>query len=89
MPEVLMLLLLAVWAGAIAVLVCVDRAEKFLWIPILLALAGVFSSMLPVAISPNAAAVTNGTLLTLFIVSFGALEKNRRPSIALLRRRAR
>ena len=85
MPEKLILLLLAVWVGAIVVLVLTDRAEKFLWIPVLLALAGVFSSILPVAISPHAAAITNGAILTLFIVSFGALGKNRRPSIALMR----
>jgi hypothetical protein len=53
MPEKVMVLLLAVWVGAIAVLISVDRTEKFLWIPVLLALAGVFSSMLPLAISPT------------------------------------
>jgi hypothetical protein len=88
MPEQMMVLLLAVWVGAIAVLVYADRADKFLWIPVLLALAGVFSSMLPLAISPNVAAVTNGALLILFIVSFGGLKKNRRSSIAWMRNRA-
>jgi hypothetical protein len=88
MPEKLMVLLLAVWIGAIAVLIYVDRAEKFLWIPVLLALAGLFSSMLPLAISPNMAAVANGAILFLFIVSFGVLKKNRRSPIALMRHRA-
>lgn len=85
MPEKLIVLLLAVWVGAIVVLIRTDRAEQFLWIPVLLALAGVFSSILPVAISPNAAAVTNGAILTLFIVSLAALGEKRRPSIARVR----
>ena len=88
MPEKLMVLLLAVWIGAIAVLVLTDRAERFLWIPVLLALGGLFSTMLPLTISPHAAAVANGTILFLFIVSFGVLEKNRRLPIALMRHRA-
>lgn len=88
MPEKLIILLLAVWVGATAVLVHTDCAEKFLWIPVLLALAGVFSSMLPVAASPDVAAVANGAILLLFIVSFGVLEKNHRFPIELMRHRA-
>jgi hypothetical protein len=88
MPENLIILLLAVWVGAITVLVYTDLAEKFLWIPVLLAVAGLFSSMLPVAVSPDVAAVANGAILLLFIVSFGLLRKNRRSSIALMRHRA-
>ena len=77
MPGTLVVLLLAVWLGAIAVLVCVDRAEKFLWIPALLAVAGVFSSILPFAISPNVALVANGVILILFIASLEVLKKRR------------
>ena len=88
MPEKLIVFLLAVWVGAIVVLVRTDRAEKYLWIPVLFALAGVLSSILPVAISANAAAVTNASILILFIFSFGTLGKDRHPPIAFAKYRA-
>lgn len=89
MSETLALLLLAVWAGAIAVLVNVDRADKFLWIPVLLAVAGVFSSLLPLAISLNVALVANGATLVLFIVSLEIPNPQHRLTIAPIRHRAR
>lgn len=82
MPEALAVLLLAVWVSAIAVLINVDRADKLLWIPVLLAMAGVFSSVLPLAISLNVAVVENGATLILFIVSLGVLNPQHRLTIA-------
>lgn len=69
MPGTLVLMLLAMWVGAIAVLVCVDLAERFLWIPVLLALTGVFTSILPLVISSNIAPVANLATLILFVLS--------------------
>jgi hypothetical protein len=89
MPVTLAVLLLAIWVGAIAVLVNVDRADRFLWIPILLAVAGVFSSTLPLAVPFNVAVVANGATLILFVVSLGVLNPKYGLVIARIRRRAR
>jgi hypothetical protein len=89
MSETLAVLLLAVWVGAIAVLVTVDRADKFHWTPLLLALAGVFSSILPLAIPLNAALVANGATLILFIASLEVLNPQYRLTIARIRHRTR
>lgn len=89
MSETLAVLLLAVWVGAIAILVNVDRADKFLWIPVFLAVAGVFSSILPLAIPFNAAVVANGAALILFIVSLEVLNAPHRLTIARIRHRTR
>ena len=82
MSETLAVLLLAVWVGVIAVLLNVDRANKLLWIPVLLAVAGVFGSVLPLAISFNIAVVENGATLILFIVSLEVLNPQHRLTIA-------
>ena len=89
MPETFAVLLLAVWAGAIVVLVNVDRADKFLWIPVLLAVAGMFSAILPLAISFNVAVVANGATLILFMVSLEVLNPQHRLAIAPIRHRTR
>jgi uncharacterized membrane protein YoaK (UPF0700 family) len=89
MSETLAVLLLAVWVGAITVLVKVDRADKFLWIPVLLAVAGLFSSVLPLAISFNVAVVENVATLILFIVSVGVLNPQHRLISARIRHRTR
>lgn len=81
-------LLLAVWTLAIGVFVYSDLADRFLWIPVLLALAGVFSSILPLATSPNMALVANAATLVLFMVSLEVLKKKHRSSMALIRHRA-
>ncbi len=60
MPETFAVLLLAVWAGAIVVLVNVERADKLLWIPVVLAVAGMFSAILPLAIPFYISVVANG-----------------------------
>lgn len=89
MSETLAVLLLAVWVGAIAILVNVDRADKFLWIPVFLAVAGVFSSILPLAIPFSAAVVANGATLILFVVSLEVLNPQYRLTIARIRQRTR
>jgi hypothetical protein len=89
MPETLAVLLLAVWVGAIAVLVNAERADKFLWLLVLLAVAGVFSSILPLAITPEVAVVANGATLILFIVLLEILNPKHRLTFARIRHRAR
>jgi hypothetical protein len=55
MPGQLILVLLMVWSGPIAAFSYITLSDKYLWIPVLLALAGVFSSLLPLAVTPNIA----------------------------------
>ena len=75
MPGALVLLILAIWVGAIVVLINADRADRFLWIPTLLALAGLFSSILPLTIKPYTAIVASGIILILFVVSMVVLPR--------------
>jgi hypothetical protein len=89
MPETLAVLLLAVWVGAIAILVNAERSDKFLWILVLLAVAGVFSSILPLAITLEVAVVANGATLILFIVLLEILNPKHRLTFARIRHRAR
>jgi hypothetical protein len=89
MPETLAVLLLAVWVGAIAILVNAERTDKFLWILVLLAVAGVFSSILPLAITHEVAVVANGATLILFIVLLEILNPKHRLTFARIRHRAR
>ena len=88
MLETLVLALLAMWMAAIAVLVSADLAERFLWVPIFLALTGVFASILPLVMSPNVAVVVNATTLTLFIVSVQLSKTKRRLPITVMRQRS-
>ena len=87
MPGQLILLLLIVWTGSIAAFSYIALSDKHLWIPVLLALAGVFSSLLPLAIPPNIALVANAATLILFIVSLERLRPKRRRAIAFVSRR--
>jgi hypothetical protein len=89
MPGTLAILLLAVWVGAIAVLVNAERADKFLWMPVALVVVGMFSAILPLAIPFNVAVVANGATLILFIVSLEILNPKRRLTFARIRHRAR
>jgi len=89
MPETLAVLLLAVWVGAIAILVNAERTDKFLWILVLFAVAGVFSSILPLAITLEVAVVANGATLILFIVLLEILNPKHRLTFARIRHRAR
>ena len=87
MPGKLILLLLIVWTGAIGSLSYITLPDKHLWIPVLLALAGVFGSLLPLAITPNIALVANVATLTLFVVSLERLSSKRRRAVAFGSRR--
>jgi hypothetical protein len=82
-----MLLPLIVWTGLIAAFSYLTLPDKYLWIPVLLALAGVFSSLLPLAINPNIALVANAATLILFIVSLNRLRRTRRGATAFVSHR--
>ena len=84
----LVMLILFVWVGAIAVLVNADRADNLLWIPSFLALAGLFTSMLPLVLDSHTAAFANGFILILFIGSLAVLPRARE-NIAMTRYIAR
>src|SRR5579864_5570065 len=68
-PALALALLLAVWTVAIAVLAYSSLAERFLWIPVLLALAGVFGSVLVFAFPASITLAADVATLVLFIVS--------------------
>ncbi len=80
-------LLLVVWALAIGVFVYSNLTYRFLWIQVVLALAGVFGSTFALAIPGDIALAANGLTLVIFVVSLEVLKKKRR-SIALVRHRA-
>jgi small neutral amino acid transporter SnatA (MarC family) len=81
--------ILVVWVGAIAILAYAERADKFLGISILIAVAGVFSSILPFAISRDAAVITNGVILILFIFSLKVLNPTHHQTRVAIRQRTR
>jgi hypothetical protein len=68
--------LLAVWTAAIGVLICSNLADRSLWIPALLALSGVLSSIVVFGIPDNITVVANLATLVLFIVSLQMLKKH-------------
>ena len=78
MPGTLILLLLAIWVGAIAVIVSSDWPDNHPWIPVFLAVAGLFGSVLPVAVAPNVALIANTVTLALFIVSLERFKSRHR-----------
>jgi hypothetical protein len=69
MSSTLIPLLLAAWVAAVVLFVYVESMGRFLWIEVVLALAGVFGAILPLVISPYTAFLINATTLILFIVS--------------------
>lgn len=83
----LVLLLLIVWTGAIVVFSYITWSDKHLWIPVLLALGGVFGSLLPLAINSTVALVANAATLILFIVSLERLKPKRRRASAFVSHR--
>ena len=87
MPGMLILLLLVVWVGAIAVFVSFDWPDNHLWVPVFLAIAGVFGSILPVAIAPNVALIANAATLILFILSLERLRSKRWRAVAFVNHR--
>jgi len=80
-------LLLAVWVVAIGVFVCTNLPDRFLWVPVSLALAGLFSAILVLTIPANVSRTASVATLVLFVVSLEVLKK-RRSSLALMRHRA-
>ena len=87
MPGTLILLLLAIWVGAIAVFVSSDWSDKHLWIPVFLAVAGIFGSILPVALAPNVALIANAATLVLFILSLERLRPRHWRAVAIVSHR--
>jgi hypothetical protein len=80
-------LLLAVWMVAIGVLVYSNLGHRFLWIPVLVALAGVFGSIFVIAIPGSLTLAANVATLVIFIVSVEVLKKKHRSAMALMRQR--
>jgi hypothetical protein len=81
-------LLLAVWMVAIGILVYSNLADRFLWILLLLALAGVFGSIFVIAIPGSITLAANVATLVTFIVSVEVLKKKHRSAMAVMRHRA-
>lgn len=69
------LLLLAAWILAIAMVVRSNRVDRFLWIPVVIALAGVLGSVLVLAIPAGITLASNEAILVLFIGSFEVLKR--------------
>lgn len=87
MPGILILLLLIVWTGVIGWISYINLPDKYLSIPVFLALAGVFGALLPLAMTPSIALVANAATLTLFIVLMERLRPKRRRAVAFGSRR--
>jgi hypothetical protein len=85
LPGQLILLLLIVWTGSIAAFSYITLSDRHLWIPVLLPLAGVFGSLLPLAITPNIALVANAA--TLILLPLERLRPKRRRAIAVVSHR--
>jgi hypothetical protein len=77
-------LLVAIWAVATLVLVYSNLDERFSWIPVLLALAGLFGSILILAIPGDITLAINEAILITFLISVEVLKKERR-SVAFAR----
>jgi len=78
-------LLLVFWALAIGVFVYMNLRDRFLWIPVVLALTGVFGSTFALTIPGAITLAANGVTLLIFVVSLEVLNKKHRPAIALVR----
>jgi hypothetical protein len=81
-------LLVAAWILAIAVFVYLNLADRFLWIPVLLALAGVFGSIFVLVVPANITLAINEAILATFMVSLEVLKSKRHSSMAFARHRA-
>ncbi len=87
MPWTIVVLTLAVWVGAIVLLVNRKLANKFCWIPVILALAGVFCSILPLAIPASIAVIANAACLIAFLACLALLKTRHRVHTALVKHR--
>ncbi len=74
-------LLLAVWAIALGILVYSNLADRFLWIPILLALSGLFGLILLLAIPTSTTLAAEEVTLVMFVVSLAVLKKKPRSAM--------
>jgi hypothetical protein len=74
-------LLLVIWTVAIGVLVYSNLADRFLWIPILLALTGVFGLIFVLAIPDTIALAADEATLVMFVASLGLLKEKSRSSM--------
>lgn len=83
----LAVLLLGAWVLAIAFMVRANLGEKFLWIPVVLALAGVLGSVFVLAIPANLTLAVNEATLFIFAFSLGVLKKHHHSSSAAIRNR--
>jgi len=86
-PGTLILLLLAIWVGGIAVFVSLDWPDNHLWVPVLLAVAGIFGSVLPVAVAPDIALIANAATFALFILALQRLKPRHRRAIVFVSHR--
>ncbi len=68
-------LLLAVWTIGIALFAYSNVPEPFLWIPLLLALTGLFGAIFILAIPNTVILAAEEALLVVFMVSLGSLKK--------------
>ena len=83
MSGTLVVLILAVWLGATGVLVTAGPVGKLLWVPVVLAVAGVFCSILPLTTSSVTAVAVNGAILLFFVTATaGILKQERRLATA-------
>jgi len=74
-------LLLVIWAIAIGVLVYSNLVDRFLWIPILLALTGVFGLIFILAIPANVTLAADEATLVMFVASLALFKKKSRSSM--------
>lgn len=82
----LAVLLLGAWVVAIAFMLRANLGERFLWIPVVLALAGVLGSIFVLAIPANLTLAVNEATLFIFVISLGVLKKHQSSS-AFIRNR--
>jgi hypothetical protein len=73
-------LLLGIWAISIAAFACSNMAERFLWIPPLLALTGMFGLVLVLAIPNRVMVAAEEAMLIMFVALLGLLRKRSHPS---------
>jgi hypothetical protein len=76
--------MLAVWTAAIWVLICFNLADRLLWIPVVLALAGVFGSILALVVPVDIGLTANLATLLLFCFSLERLKRKRRSAVVVV-----
>ena len=84
MAGTLVVLMLALWLGATAVLLLVGPAGKLLWVPVLLAMTGAACSILPLLTHWDTAVTANGAILVLFIIAMVGILKKEQQRLAVV-----